>query len=798
MRLTTLQQLDPTPANPLQFTAAHGETLHIDVLEPTIVRVRVWPEPQPRLDRTWLMLGQMGEAPLAGLPRDAVLPALHPDTQLDLRPNVTVVETAALRLSIHHDSAHLVWQHKNGEGFASDLVHRAYTYDRAGRAVYHYMQRRGDEFYYGFGERSGTLDKRGRRLRMLNVDALGYNAETSDPLYKHIPFYITYIPSQKIAYGLVYDNFATTTFDLGQEIDAFWGDYRSYQAEDGDIDYTLIYGPSIAEVVEKYTRLTGRPAMLPRFALGYLGSTMKYTEAPDAAAQLQGFVELCAKHDIPCDLFHLSSGYTTDERGSRYVFTWNRKKVPSPEAMVQGFHDAGIRLAPNIKPYLLTSHPAYAHVKAIGGFITDPDSGEPALARFWSGGAFESGEGAYIDFSSQAGFDWWKSQAQLSLLDVGMDGLWNDNNEFELWDDDAVCAGFGEPARMGMLRPILTLLMARSSYAAMLERHPNQRPFILSRSACAGMQRYVQTWSGDNETSWHTLQYNIPMGLGMGLSGMAHVGHDVGGFFGPAPDPELFVRWVQNGIFHPRFTIHSWNTDGTVNEPWMHADVLPIVRDMIRLRYRLLPYLYNLTAEAHATGSPLIRPLVYHFPDDPQCWNESFTFLLGSHLLVASVTEAGARTKAVYLPAGEDWCDFYTGQWYAGGQTVIVDAPLDRIPLLARDGAGIPLGAVMRHTREKADDVREVHLFVRRQNAEVVLYDDDGESLGYLDGAYSRLKVSLTLQAGVWQPSIENLHNGYTVAYDSITAIIHTDTPYPVAGATQEGNLWRVELALMA
>jgi alpha-glucosidase len=693
MRLTTLHNLRPKgfgETNPYRFFGERGEAFAVTVLDHDLIRVQHHPDGAPRLDRTWLVVDRNGDTPREGRRRDDLSPFPLPPHTLTQIGERWQIETDALRIDLHLDG-HLEWHTRAGTHFAADLPRRAYTYDRTGRTIYHYLRRREDEHYYGFGERAGALDKRGMRMEMRNLDALGYNAETSDPLYKHVPFYITWIPSLKIAYGLFYDNLATTAFDMGREIDAFWGFYRVMQSSDGDLDYYLLYGPSIREVIEKYARLTGKPALLPRWALGYLGSTMSYTEAPDAQEQLKRFVALCKQHDIPCNGFHLSSGYTTDAQGRRNVFTWNTSRVPNPHAMTQTFHDAGIRLAANIKPYLLTTHPKYEEVRAAGGFIRDPDTGDPALCRFWSGGAFESGEGAYIDFTSAAGYDWWKAQIKEALFDYGIDAPWNDNNEFELWDDEAICAGFGNPIRMALARPLQTLLMARASYEAALEYRPDELPFVLSRSGTAGIQRYVQTWSGDNETSWHTLRWNIPMGLGMSLSGIPNVGHDVGGFFGPAPDAELFVRWVQCGIFHPRFTIHSWNTDGTVNEPWMHPEVLPIIRDLFRLRYRLLPYLHALMDEAHRTGAPIIRPLVYEFPNDPRCTTESFTFLLGSYLLVAPVLEPGARTWRVYLPAGAAWCDWHTGAWYDGGQTVAVDAPLERIPLFVREGGMIPL-----------------------------------------------------------------------------------------------------------
>jgi alpha-glucosidase len=171
--------------------------------------------------------------------------------------------------------------------------------------------------------------------------------------------------------------------------------------------------------------------------------------------------------------------------------------------------------------------------------------------------------------------------------------------------------------------------MMRASRDVQKEQVPDRRPFLVSRSGGVGMHRYVQTWSGDNSTSWETLKYNLKMGLGLALSGVSNTGHDIGGFSGPAPDPELFIRWVQFGLFMPRFTIHSWNDDGSVNEPWMHPQTTPFVRDLIKLRYRLIPYLYYLLWRYHDAYEPLVRPTFFDFPDDPQCWREGDEMMVG-------------------------------------------------------------------------------------------------------------------------------------------------------------------------
>ncbi|MCS7072519.1 MAG: DUF4968 domain-containing protein, partial [Anaerolinea sp.] len=363
MRLTSVTRVRPGE-QPLTFTGERGERLLINVITPSIIRVRLYPDGAPRLDRTWTV-GQKGHFPLAGLSRDAV-PALPPDGHafaIAHSEKAVIVSTAALQLILHFDPFYLEWYAADGAPLAQDLPYRAYTYDRSGRAIQHYLRLHDDESFYGLGEISGSLNRRGRRVTLKPLDALGYNAETGDPLYKHFPFYITRRATSGHQFGLFYDNLAAATVDFGQEIDAFWGDYRCYRADDGDLDYYFIHGPELAAVVERFTDLTGRPVALPDWALGYLGSTMHYTDAPDAQAQLHRFIDLCRQHDIPCSMFHLSSGYTTDAAGRRNVFTWNRSKIPDPVGMVRSFHSAGIRLAANVKPHLLTTHPDYETVK---------------------------------------------------------------------------------------------------------------------------------------------------------------------------------------------------------------------------------------------------------------------------------------------------------------------------------------------------------------------------------------------------------------------------------------------------
>jgi alpha-glucosidase len=766
----------------LAFTGQHGERFKVSVLADDLIHVQMFPNDQPRFNRTWMVVGKEGDVPCEGRLRNDLSPFPLPSFHCTPQDSSIQLRTQQLRMDISLDNFAINWFDAVGRSIASDLAGRAYVYDRAGNAVWHYLEHRAHEHYYGFGERSGELDKVGRRMRMLNLDAFNYDAEKSDPLYKHFPFYITFNSHTQTAYGLFYDNLATSVFEMGGEIDTYHGLYRYYQANDGDIDYYMIYGPTVEQVVEKLARLIGLPILPPRWSLGYLGSTMSYTEVPDAQKQLQRFVALCEQHQIPCDLFHLSSGYTLDENGKRNVFTWDRERIPNPKAMVENFARAGIKLTANIKPALLLSHPRYTEVAAFGGFIKKADSETPETVAFWGGPA------SYLDFTNPQTRLWWKQSIREQLLEVGIVSMWNDNNEFEIWDDDARCTGFGEPFKISHARPLQTLLMVRTSFEAQKEYRPHERPYVISRSGCPGIQRYAQTWSGDNNSDWETLKYNIPMGLGLSLSGVPNTGHDVGGFCGNAPSPELFVRWVQNGVFHPRFTIHSFHSDGSINEPWMYPEVLPIVREWIAFRYRLIPYLYTLLFESAQTGHPIIRPMVYAFPGDPKCHTESFDFMLGPNLLVASVFEDGARQRPVYLPTGSEWCDWYSGEWHRDGQVISAAAPLEQIPLFVRAGGLVPMGKVMSHVGAEPDDARQVFVFPHPTEGRgyFTLIEDDGLTLAYQVGEFSEVKLEVLAKSD--RIALQAVCSGnYTLPYHSIEFIL---PPNDTRKLIVDGETW--------
>jgi len=753
--------------NVINFKMVDGQTVvKIFVLENDIIRVLFY-ENELKLNRTWLVAPGMEDINKEGRDRlDVSVFSLPPFTFTT--NNVTsTIETSKMKVVFNLDGMKATWYAKIGDEeiqFAKDRKTQSYSFEGSlGKGPFHYLERNVNEQYYGLGEKSGNVEKSGRRYRMMSVDPMGYDAESTDPLYKHIPFYITRNKETAVSFGIFYDNLSTSIFDMGNELDNYHGYYRYYNAEDGDLDYYIILGPEIKNITQRFSWLTGKTIFTPKWSIGYSGSTMSYTDAPDAQDQLQKFVKDCKEYDIPCESFQLSSGYTSIG-DKRYVFNWNNEKFPTPQDMANNFHENGLKLCANIKPALLIDHPMYKELEENKMFVQNSNGKETETAQFWDQ------LGAYVDFTNSKSFDWWKAQVTDKLLKYGIDSTWNDNNEYEIWDGQAKAAGFGKEINIAQIRPLQSLLMMKASYEAQKEFNPSIRPYLISRSGCPGMQRYVQTWSGDNRTSYKTIKYNIKMGIGLSLSGVYNIGHDVGGFSGPAPDPEMFVRWVQNGVFHPRFTIHSWNDDQTVNVPWMYPEMTHHIREMIKFRNRITPYIYNLVYRAHEYYEPMIRPTFYNYENDKKTFEECDDFMLGDDMLIASVVEPGQVNRKVYLPKnGDGWYDYNTGLWFEGEQEITIPAPIDYSPLLIKAGAIIPINDAEITFETKSKDERGFMLFPTMGSGEneYSLYEDDGITNDYKKGICTFVKLKMQSTENKIEINISTKGN-YQLSYTAV------------------------------
>ncbi len=687
-----------------------------------------------------------------------------------------VIQGKLLKVVVEKDPFRICVYDKEGTMIHADIVDLAYQEDSNHRRI-HTSEINADDCFYGFGEKSGEFNKAQKFMNMSPKDAMGYNPKETDSLYKHIPFYIKLNRVTRKAVGYFYHNTYECDFDMGKEKSNYWKMHSRYRTDGGDIDLFLIAGPSMSQVVQGYTDLTGKSALLPRTALGYLGSSMYYPELEsDCDDAILEFIDTTKEEKIPVDGFQLSSGYCTvetDKGVKRCVFTWNKKRFKDPKDFFKKMGDRGITVTPNVKPGMLLIHPMLEDMKAKDMFVKASDSDEPGVGTWWGG------KGIFVDYTKKSTREHWKEMLKEHVLDYGTTSIWNDNCEYDsMVDKDCRCYFEGKGGTIGQLKSVMSSIMCHITDEAIHETTPNMRPYIVCRSGHCGIQKYAQTWAGDNLTHWDTLKYNIATILGMGLSGVASQGCDIGGFYGVAPEGVLFLRWIQNGIFQPRFSIHSTNTDNTVTEPWMYSDLKEDIRKAIEFRYRLIPYLYSLTYRAHITGEPIMEPMCYAFQNDTKCYDEGVDFMFGDSMLVANVVDKGAKTRSIYLPAGTAFYDFYTRERYEGGQTIQIPVTLSSIPIYVPSGALIPMAI------NQMDNLRTQHatginlLCAADKDGRFTLYEDDGVTMNYENGDYLKTNITMTVGERTYVDFV-NEGSYETQVEDMYIDMIHRDkAPY--------------------
>ena len=656
-----------------------------------------------------------------------------------------VILGTLLRVEVEKDPFRICVYDNDGTLLHADIVDLAYMEDSNHRRI-HTSEITAEDYFYGFGEKSGEINKAEKFMGMSPKDAMGYNPKETDSLYKHIPFYIKLNKDTKKAVGYFYHNTYECDFDMGREKSNYWKRHSRYRADGGDIDLFLIAGPKITDVVEGYTDLTGKSALLPRYALGYLGSSMYYPELEaDCDDAICEFIDTTKEEDIPVDGFQLSSGYCaveTEEGIKRCVFTWNKKRFKDPKDFFEQMNKGGITVSPNVKPGILLVHPMLQEMKEKDMFVKDSVKDEPGIGTWWGG------KGMFVDFTKESTRNCWKEMLKEHVLEYGTSSVWNDNCEYDsMVDKDARCYFEGKGGTIGQLKSNMSNIMCHITDEAIHETFDNTRPYIVCRSGHSGIQRYAQTWAGDNLTCWDALKYNIATILGMGLSGVSNHGCDIGGFYGPSPEAELFVRWIQNGIFQPRFSIHSVNVDNTVTEPWMYSGHKKYIRDAIHLRYRMTPYLYSLLEKSHRTGIPMMQTMFTVFQNDPACYDEGVNFMMGDSLLVANVVEKGQTVRSIYLPEGDNFYDFVTRERYEGGHTIEIPVDMSSIPMYIRSGAIIPMaGNQMKNL--KTEQATAIDLICADdKDGQFDLYEDDGQTMDYEKGVY--LRTHIDMKSGV-------------------------------------------------
>jgi alpha-glucosidase len=558
-----------------------------------------------------------------------------------------------------------------------------------------------DDHFYGLGQPDQNrgpipLDQRGTRHRI-------WNKHQPAPARMVMPVLVS-----SRGYGLFIDNPWAAEWDLGTDGASF-----GYEAQGGDLVYYFIAGPSLPQILERYTRLTGRPALPPRWTFGLIQSKYGYRNRQE----VEDLVATFREKEIPLDCVVLDLFWFRKMGDLRF----DRAAFPRPEQLIGWLREQGIRVITIEEPYVLKGSRLFPEAERLGLFGRQPD-GSPYIFTIWAG------EGGLVDFTQPFARHWWAEQHE-PLFAAGISGWWTDLTEPEVHPHDMVHHGGIAPA----VHNVYASYMLQSLAMAQQQFNPEGRLFVMSRAGWPGVQALgASHWSGDINTNWEALANQPVLGLLMGTAGMPYWNTDIGGFRGQFPSPELYVRWFQFGVFTPTVRPHG---ELQAREPWLFGpEAEATVIRYIRLRYQLLPYTYTLAHQAWLSGMPLMRPLLLQYPDDPKGRNLTDQYLWGADLLIAPVLAEGASSRPVYLPEG-DWYDFWSPKRFAGGRQVTVRAPLETLPLFVRAGAIIPMAPVRRHTGPL--DELTLAVYPGPDQSQFELYEDDGETTAYREGAYA-------------------------------------------------------------
>ncbi|MGA3202215.1 MAG: TIM-barrel domain-containing protein, partial [Bryobacteraceae bacterium] len=632
--------VDTSAATPNGIEIRSGSAiLNVTALRDDVLRIRLGPEGSLPEDASW-----------------AVLPGARtarvPVTSLNDAASVGF-STAKLRVSVDRATSRMTISDLEGRVLSSDTTGRPVEYHGDSFRIYKDMPE--NEHYFGLGDKTGPLDRRGMAFTLWNTDT-GFQ-ESTDPIYKSIPFFIGFRAGR--SYGLLFDSTWRSSFDFGKEV----RDSYSFGAEGGPIDYYFIDGPEPRHVVETYAWLTGTAPLPPLWALGFQQSRYSY----ESDAKLRQIASRLRADHLPADVLYLDIDYQNKNR----PFTVNPDAFPDLAKLIsdmkaQQFHlvlitDLHIANLPN------ADYAPYDEGIKGDHFLKNRD-GSIYTGIVWPGPA------VFPDFTHTPSREWWGTLYK-HFYSIGADGFWNDMNEPAVFQTATktipldVTGRIDEPGFRSRIvtqreaHNVFGMENSRGTYEGLLKLNPNQRPFVLTRATYAGGQRYAATWTGDNRSTWNHLRLSTPMLLNLGLSGFAIAGDDIGGFSG-SPPMDLLTKWIEIGSFNPIFRDHT--EKGTnPQEPWVGGPAHEAIRRrFIEERYRLMPYIYTLAEESSRDGMPLMRPLFFEFPHvDLDPGNE---FMWGPSILVApAMFEEDPQNYSAKLPSG-DWYDYWTGKKISG------------------------------------------------------------------------------------------------------------------------------------
>ncbi|MEH7453231.1 glycoside hydrolase family 31 protein [Gottfriedia acidiceleris] len=571
---------------------------------------------------------------------------------------------------------------------------------------------------YGLGEKTGFINKNGAKISNWNTDVYAPHNKDTVELYQSIPLVLVH--DETCTTGLFFDNSHRTEFDMQTYLDKI-----QIMTEGGQANVYVLLGRDLKEVVSSYTNLTGKTPLPPKWALGYHQSRYSYTSQYEVKQIVKQFKD----HQIPIDSVFLDIHYMDEYR----VFTFDEEKFPTYGEMIRELNNENVDVIPIIDPGVKKDVDYSVYREGVDkGFFCKYIEGEIYYGEVWPGIS------AFPDFFNSEVQNWW-GELHRFYTDLGIRGIWNDMNEPSVFNEtktmdlNVIHNEDGKKITHKEGHNLYGLYMSKATFEGLQKQLVNGRPFSLTRAGYAGIQRYSAVWTGDNRSHWEHLEMSLPMIMNLGMSGVAFTGADVGGFSSDVTS-ELLIRWTQVGAFMPYFRNHSVQ-DSIYQEPWAFGEkTLASVKKYIELRYRFMPYLYTLFYEAEQTGLPIVRPLVMEYPNDPETFQCSDEFLLGSQVLVAPMLRPGQSHRPVYLPKGT-WFDFWTQEKYEGGQYHLIKADLDTLPIFVKAGTILPLGTPVQNTKELQEIELQVYLS-REDQAIGHIYEDDGYTYDYQQDDY--------------------------------------------------------------
>jgi len=696
----------------LFFTTANGVSLELTIVRDSVLRFRYLTEANTEADFSY------------GISKNAItgygnleIEETNDSYVITTEKVICHIEKEDLRVSLYDalDNT-LIMQDELG-------FHWEESYQYGGNIVKMSKKSHDGEAYYGLGDKPSHLNLKGKRFQNWVTDSYAYGKET-DPIYKAIPFY-TGLHHGK-AYGIFFDNTFRSFFDFSSErknVTSFW-------AQGGVMDYYFFYGPSMLNVVEKYTDLTGKPLQLPPlWALGYHQCKWSYYPESKVKEITSKFREL----QIPCDAIYLDIDYMDDFK----CFTWNKEYFPDPKKMVKELSDDGFKTVVIIDPGIKVQPGYDVFDEGLDkDYFCKRADGPYMKGKVWPGECY------FPDFTKPEVRDWWAGLFKELIEDIGVKGVWNDMNEPAVMEvpnktfpDDVRHDYDGQPCSHRKAHNVYGMQMARATYQGLKKFGHPKRPFVITRAAYSGTQRYTSSWTGDNVATWEHLWIANVQAQRMALSGFSFAGSDIGGF-AEQPNGELYARWIQLGIFHPFCRTHSSGDHGE-QEPWMFGDeITGIVKKFIELRYKLLPYLYTSFWNYLNEGTPMLKSLVLYDQEDAQTHHRTDEFIFGKQILVCPILEPNSKGRRMYIPRG-NWFNFWDHTLVEGGKEAWVDADLDSLPVFIKEGAIIPKFPVQQYVGEIELTEMELDVYFKHGKEKSYLYEDDQDGYNYTKGMYN-------------------------------------------------------------